>query len=75
MKMAEEEILREMHTDIGVMKATMERVEAQTVKTNGRVSSLERFKRGVLVFLGAGIFFITANQFGWVEAVVKFGGG
>lgn len=56
--------IREMFDDV---KATLSRIEEQTTKTNGRVSTLEKWQSYVIGFCAA----ITVGLFSLVPIVIS----
>ena len=56
--------IREMFDDV---RAALGRIEAQTIKTNGRVSKLERWQSYVIGFCAA----ITVGLFSLVPVVIS----
>jgi uncharacterized protein YaaQ len=66
-----------LNITVSAIKDTMEGVEEQVTKTNGRLRKLELFKSNVVHVTVAGlvvfVFMIVAATQGWVEAIVEFG--
>ena len=65
--MAGEYSVREIDAKLAVISDTLERIEAQTTKTNGRVASLEGWQNGIkgglailaLIVVPIGIYVLT----------------
>jgi hypothetical protein len=70
MNMAEEDRERLVRVE-----TLLEQVLGQTTKTNGRVSSLEKFKSRAVTASVTCLVLVVVHQLGLVGAIVEFAGG